>query len=267
MDDGNAPPLAARVVRVDLGVIDLVRRAELLDIQAADGGKDRIGRHVDVALGGREVDLRVEQFLLCVEDVEKCPLADLLFLAHAAEGDLEGLHLGIVAVELGHRRLQLRPGLHHEGLDIGSVLLDLLDAADMRVLGLAHAGLHLARRVEWDRRAGDDGGRLLLVDDRHRGRRGGSADVEAAVVGAVELDRRQQFAPDAVDGVARALLAIEGADDDRVLARRDGDRVLDRLRQPVAWRPRLEEIRRRPADVAFIGAAADLEVRAREIQR
>src|SRR5215207_2817715 len=90
------------------------------DVEADSSGREpahrlyhREGVHDSVALGGDEVDAGGQEFLLRVENVEGCALADPRLLANAAEGDLGGLHLRLRRLNLGARGLKLAPGRYN----------------------------------------------------------------------------------------------------------------------------------------------------------
>ena len=89
------------------------------------------------------------------------------------------------------RRLQLRPRRHHLRLRLRARLLDLLQPLDVRLLGLPHARLHLAARVERHRQPPRHARGLRPVDAR--------GVVEALGVVGLQLRRRQQLAPHQLD--------------------------------------------------------------------
>ena len=87
--------------------------ARALRRQPPDRRQQREGGDHPVALGGHQRHPRVHQFLLRVEHVERRALADARFLAHAVERDLGRLHLRLRRLDIGFRRLELAPRLHH----------------------------------------------------------------------------------------------------------------------------------------------------------
>ena len=200
---------------------------------------------------GHQVDLGVEELLLGVEHIQQRALSHPLLLAHAGERDAVGRHCGGVRFHCRLRRLQLRPRRHHLRLHLRARLLDLLQALDVRVLGLAHACLHLAAGVERHRHPAGDQGRFRPVDQRRR--------IEALGVVGLQLHGRQQLAPDRVDGEARALLAVERCHHVRAFTDGDFHVLLQGPRHQVAL-PRLHQMARRMADDALEGGAAGLEV-------
>ena len=66
-------------------------------------------------------------------------------------------HRHAVGFELGARRLELRPGGDDVLRLLGAHLLDLLQEAEMVLLGLTHARVDVAGLVDRDDRTADDG--------------------------------------------------------------------------------------------------------------
>ena len=63
-----------------------------------------------VSTRGEQLELRFTQGLLSDEHVESRTLADAEFLAHAVKGDLAGLHLSRLDLDIGAARVGLVPG-------------------------------------------------------------------------------------------------------------------------------------------------------------
>ena len=156
------------------------------------------------------------------------------------------------------RCLQLRPRGHHLRLRLGARLLDLLQALDVRLLGLAHARLHLAAGVERHRQPPGHRAGLRPVET--------GRVVEALGVVGLQLRRRQQLAAHQVDAVARRLLAVERSHHTRALVQGDVDVLAHRLGHQAAG-ARLHQVARRMADHALEGGPRRLQVGAREIER
>src|SRR5262249_10266663 len=76
----ETPPLVLDLVVVLVRVVDLARQAEGRGGEPTDGRLDLIGGNDLVALRSDQVDLRVQHFLLCIEDVQNGAEADLLLL-------------------------------------------------------------------------------------------------------------------------------------------------------------------------------------------
>jgi len=69
--------------------------------QLADGGKQRVGSDILVALGLDELNARIEQFLLGVQHVQHGARTDLGFALHAFQRDLGGLDLVFQRLDAG----------------------------------------------------------------------------------------------------------------------------------------------------------------------
>ena len=201
------------------GVIDLIDDTEIRHGQTSDRGQHRVGRNHEIALCRDQLHLGVQCFLLCVQNVQQRALADAFFLAHAGKRGAGCRHLRPVRDQLRAGRNQLRPSRHYASLRLRAVLLDLLHATDVGVLGLTHARLRLAGRVERHGYTASHRGNLLLVDQLRR--------VVAMRIVGFDLYRRQQFAPGLVDIVTGRLLTIERANNRRVLLAADRNGVLE----------------------------------------
>ena len=146
--DRDTPPLTPHFMIMLLGIVDRFHTTEFGNVQSTFRRQHRIRGDADVVLIGDDAHLRVEKRLLGIEHIKQGALADALLFAHASQGDLRRRHLRIIRYELRTGGDQLRPSGDNSLLRFGTRLLDLLDAGDVGLLGLAHLRIDKAAGVK-----------------------------------------------------------------------------------------------------------------------
>ena len=218
--DADAPPAPARLGVIDRGIIGEVDDAELRDIQPTHCLNQSIRVDDQVPLGRDQSHFGIQSFVFGVEHIEQRALADALLFANTGQGCARGAHLHLIGLELGLGCGKIRPCRDGRLLCLGAGLLDLLQSLHVRMFGLPHAGIDFAAsRIDRNVQTPLNSRRFVLVD-RARG-------IEAARMRGIERHGRQQLAPDEVDGMARRLFVIEGADDGGLLFQGDRNGFLD----------------------------------------
>ena len=128
------PVIAERIVQ------GAAIEAEVLGLGLAHGVQQLEAGDVCVALGGDQRDLRVQQFLLGVEDIEHGAGADALLGARAFERELVGLDGDGVGLDRLLRGVIGREGRTGRGDDGALGPDDLLQGLPLERLRLAGAG-------------------------------------------------------------------------------------------------------------------------------
>src|SRR5262249_137959 len=129
--------------------------------QRAHGREQRIGGDVLVALALHQSDLRVEQLLLGVQNIERRARADLRLLNDALISDLVGVHLLLIGGDRGARGAEIFPCLGDALLGIAQRLVAEQPILAGSVLGLADRGVFAAGLV--DRNSHLAGERILIA--------------------------------------------------------------------------------------------------------
>ena len=111
--DVNAPPSAARFLVIHLRIVDLARRAYFRDAEPSDCRHHRVRRNENITLVGLEVDLRRQQFLLCIQDIEDRALADPLFFADPIQRGGVGSNRSSVGGGFGLKDKKILTRQHH----------------------------------------------------------------------------------------------------------------------------------------------------------
>ena len=121
-----------------------------MDRQPPDSRQQAVGIDDLVVLRGDELDPRVEQRLLRVEDVERGALADLGLLAHAGERDFRRFDLRLRGAQDAARILIRAPGRDHRGADLVALQVGLQLLLAELFLGLARRRVVSAAVVDRD---------------------------------------------------------------------------------------------------------------------
>src|SRR6201999_1406817 len=108
-------PLVLDLVEVDARVIFGDGEAQGPDRQAPNRREQVVGIDDLVVLRDDELDARIQQGLLLIEDVEGRALPDLGFFADTGKRDLCGFHLGLSGSQDAERILIRAPGGDHRG--------------------------------------------------------------------------------------------------------------------------------------------------------
>ena len=257
--DVDAPPFAAHFFVMDLRIVDAIDRADFGNAQPANRSDDRIGCHQNIAFGGFELDLRLQQFLLRVQNFDQRALTNFFFFAYAVQRRLVRRDLRLVGFALCPEADQLRPSLRHLRLGARARLLDFLNARQMRLFGLANTRVHFAAvGVNRNIQPADNRSRLSFVERARR--------VETVRVGCLDLSIRQQLAADLINLKASGLFGVERTNNGRIFARPDGNRLVQRARQQFRMQVRFRKILRGRADDLQINGAERIQIGSRQIE-
>ena len=104
--------------------------------QPTYGVQDCIGRDHAIVLRGDERDTGVDQRLLGVQHVERCPLSGLGLFAHAVKGNLGSRHLRLRRRDLRLARHQLSPRGNNVGAGLIADLFEIEALLRQCFLGL-----------------------------------------------------------------------------------------------------------------------------------
>jgi hypothetical protein len=90
---------------------------------------------------------RIYQFLLRIEDVERCALPDSRLFAYAIECNFGGIHLRRGGFDLRFSGVQLSPALHDGSTRLIAIDVKIEALLAKRFLGLAN-GRNIRRRLD-----------------------------------------------------------------------------------------------------------------------
>src|SRR5262249_12229939 len=97
----DAHPGVAHLLIVYLRIVDHHIEAQPLHRQSAYGGEQRVRSHYAIMLRGHQSNARIDEFLLRIENVQRCTLADAGFFTHTVERDLCRIDLRRRGFDLG----------------------------------------------------------------------------------------------------------------------------------------------------------------------
>src|SRR5262249_34794579 len=117
----DAHPGVAHLLIVYLRIVDHHIEAQPLHRQSAYGGEQRVRSHYAIMLRGHQSNARIDEFLLRIENVQRCTLADAGFFTHTVERDLCRIDLRRRGFDLGFGRVQLPPTLHHSRAGLSAI--------------------------------------------------------------------------------------------------------------------------------------------------
>ena len=134
-----------------LRVVNHDIQSQSLHRESANGGEQRVRSDDAIMLRGHQSHARIHQFLLRIEDVERCTLPDSRLFAYAIERNFGAIHLRRGGFDLRFGGVQLAPALHHRSPRLIAIDIEIEPLLAKRFLGLANGGIFSAALINRDR--------------------------------------------------------------------------------------------------------------------
>ena len=131
-----------------LRVVNHDIQSQSLHRESANGGEQRVRSDDAIMLRGHQSHARIHQFLLRIEDVERCTLPDSRLFAYAIERNFGAIHLRRGGFDLRFGGVQLAPALHDGSTRLIAIDVKIETLLAKRFLGLANGRIFGAALVD-----------------------------------------------------------------------------------------------------------------------